>query len=88
MLCYESDIISIGEHPSAVASEKNHYMFQVPSSCVYYLGLVRPNEAENDEKVPGNLARFTPREPHRLEFCTTLLAPRLLKLLPLPSVVF
>ena len=55
-------------HPSAVAPEKNHYMFQVPSSCVYYLGLVRPNEAENDEKVPGNLARFTPREPHRLEF--------------------
>lgn len=47
-------------------------MFQVPSS------LVRPNEAENDKKVPGNLARFTPREPYRIEFCTTLLAPRLL----------
>lgn len=57
-------------------------MFQVPSS------LVRPNEAENDEKVPGNQARFTPRESHRLEFCTTLLAPRLLKLLPIPSFFF
>lgn len=75
-------MISIGELSVGGGAQKRTIcLFQVPSSCVYYLGLIRPNQAENDEKVSANLARFTPRELHQFEYCTTLLAERLLKLL-------